>query len=310
MLGRNFERRRRVPRPAKCGKSNLSACGPLKAASIARAPRSKSILRFLFNCSLVLLVSVAGGCSTRAPNTSETKDPLVVFAAASLTETVGQLQEAYPRSTSTRQWAVSFGPSSGLARQILAGAPARLFLSADQKWATEVAKAHPRSKTSTFLGNRMVLVVPSTSEFRELTLEQLSDDRIRKIAIANPEGVPAGVTAKQILERSGLWDQLQAKLVPGDDVRQTRAYVERGEADAGIVYATDAPPSEQKVRVAGRIDTALHDPIRYGFVLIDQGDADAARLFDWLHSPESRQIFETSGFFIELSTKEGITPSS
>jgi molybdate transport system substrate-binding protein len=301
MSGRDFERSEGVPHLREQGKTSLK-------------PASRALL-----CTwmLVLLAGCGAASDPSAGPVSTTSSPVrdanppVLFAAASLTEVIGKLEPRYREGTSTEAWSVSFGPSSGLARQILAGAPARLFLSADVKWAREVAKAQPRSKVATFLGNRMVLIVPASSDFQELSLAQLVDDRIQKIAIANPDGVPAGVTAKQVLERSGLWEKLQAKLVPGDDVRQARAYVERGEAEAGIVYATDVPSSESvasqtgaspaKVRVAAAIDTTLHDPIRYGFVLIDSDDVAAARLFDWLQTPPAHELFKASGFVIDTA---------
>ena len=224
---------------------------------------------------------------------------MVIFAAASLTDVVSSLEKDYRSETASPPWTVSLGPSSGLARQIQAGAPARLFLSADISWAKAVAENQPRAEVTTFLGNRLVLIVPAGSPLQELSLDSLTDDRIARIAIANPDGVPAGKIAMQALQRAGVWDKIQKKLVPGDDVRQARTYVERGEADIGFVYSTDAPPANSRIRIAAEVDESFHDPIRYGFVLLDRDDKDAAALFHWLQSDQARTCFEAGGFRVQ-----------
>jgi len=268
----------------------------ISAAPTNRNPANAAAL-------LALALALTAGCGKASPPGTATATPLVIFAAASLTDVVTSLEQKYRAEIASPPWNVSLGSSSGLARQIQAGAPARLFLSADETWANTVAEKLPRAEVTTVLGNRLVLIVPAGSPFKELTLESLTDDRITRIALANPEGVPAGRISKQALQHAGVWDKLQAKLVPGDDVRQARAYVERGEADAGFVYATDAPAANSRIRIAAAIDESLHDPIRYGFVLLDRDDTDAAALFHWLQSDQARTCFEAGGFVVRPNGK-------
>ena len=140
---------------------------------------------------------------------------------------------------------VNLGPSSGLAGQILAGAPADLFLSANQEWADEVQKAGQTATATRLLTNRLVIVVPTGNPGGVQKPDDLLSDKVKKIALAG-EKVPAGMYADQSLEKLGLLKKLTdaGKIVRGQDVRSALSYVERGEAEAGIVYSTDVGSAE------------------------------------------------------------------
>lgn len=165
--------------------------------------------------------------------------PLTVSAAISLTDALEALAPLCERGGGPRV-RFNFGSSNGLARQIIRGAPADVFISADdiQMNAADAAGAIAKGTRVNLLGNRLAVVVrPGTAA---ADVRALSDARIRRIAVGDPEAVPAGVYAKQYLERSGLWTSLRPKLVPVANVRAALAAVENSAADAAFVYESDA----------------------------------------------------------------------
>ncbi len=228
--------------------------------------------------------------------------PIVLFVAASLSDVVRELTAAYRADHPKTEFTVSGASSSSLARQIEAGAPAQLFLSADTEWAGKVAGTRPRSETVSFVGNRLVVIVPARAAQTTIALQDLAKPEFGRIALANPEGIPAGRYAKQAMQTAGVWEAVAPKVIPADDVRQAVAYVERGEVDAAIVYATDVrgktAGENAPLRVVAEVDEALHPPVRYGFVLLDRDDREAKPVFDWLQSPAARSVFEAHGFLV------------
>jgi molybdate transport system substrate-binding protein len=146
------------------------------------------------------------------------------------------------------------------------------------------------------LTNKLVIIVPADSARSIKTLADLIQPEIHRIALAGP-AVPAGAYARKALQNAGLWDQLKDRVVEGSDVRAALAYVTRGEAEAGLVYATDAA-GNSKVRTALEVDSKLHDPIRYPLVLLKQDSSHAAarRFYDYLTTPHATQVFTDAGF--------------
>jgi molybdate transport system substrate-binding protein len=204
---------------------------------------------------------------------------------------------------------LNFGPSSGLARQIEQGANADLFLSADESWADYLAEKGLVDQRRDLLTNKLVVIMPadsSPSPLREegrvrgqLTIRSLADltePEIHRLALAG-KAVPAGMYARKALQSAGLWDQLKDRVVEGGDVRAALAYVTRGEAEAGMVYATDAAGNPQ-VRVVLEVNPDLHDPIRYPLVLIKQERSHPAarRFYDYLSSAHATEVFTHAGF--------------
>jgi molybdate transport system substrate-binding protein len=185
-----------------------------------------------------------------------------------------------------------------LASQILAGAPADLFLSASQQWAEEVEKAGHAADQVRLLTNQLVLVVPQGNPGDVREPNDLLGAKVQHVAIAG-EKVPAGIYAEQALRKLDLWQPLAEanKLVHGQDVRSTLSYVERGEAEAGIVYSTDAKIATG-VSTVYEFAPSLHDEIVYVLVLLTHGrEQPAARaFFEFLQSAEADETYRQFGF--------------
>jgi molybdate transport system substrate-binding protein len=229
---------------------------------------------------------------------------LTVFAAASLTDAMKDI---------SAQWAqgghpalrMSFGSSSTLARQIEQGAPANLFASADEKWMDYLAekKLIAADTRKDLLGNDLVLVV-SADKPQHVTIGPGFDllgmlGPSGRIATGDPAHVPVGIYAEQALRKLGLWDSVSPRLARADDVRSALLLVERGEAPAGIVYATDAAVSKG-VMVAGVFPADSHDPVSYPFAVTKSGDTPEARaLMTYLAGPQAREVFLKRGFKVE-----------
>lgn len=199
--------------------------------------------------------------------------------------------------------AVSVGASNALAQQILSGAPADLFLSASEEWADAIAKEGLLAERTDLLTNRLVLVVPRGNPAGVHGPEDLLREEIERVALAE-ENVPAGRYARQALRSLDLFDSLSqsGKIASGHDVRATLAFVERGETEAGIVYATDAVAANRvdasQIEVVHEFDPTLHDAIVYPLVLLKAGQTNpqAVELFERLRSPESLAISRRWGF--------------
>lgn len=230
--------------------------------------------------------------------------PATVFAAASLTNAMQAVATAWVKQGHPAP-ILSFASSSTLARQIEAGAPANIFASADEKWMDYLAERHaivPEARKDV-LTNRLVLVVPAGNPVQAtlgpgFDLAALLGPNGR-LAVGDPAHVPAGIYAKQALTKLGLWTAVAPRLAPAEDVRAALLLVERGEAAAGIVYATDANAT-RAVRVAGSFPPDSHDPIRYPFAIVRGGDTPEARaLLAFIEGPEGLALFAKSGFGTE-----------
>lgn len=246
--------------------------------------------------SLFLLFLLAVGVH---PVQAQERGPLVL-AAASLQEAMNEAAEVWTARGHPRP-VISFAASSALARQIEAGAPADLFVSADEAWMDHVAgKGLLRSGTRvTFLSNRLVLVAPAGSKTRLTIVRGFPLARALgngRLAMADPDAVPAGKYGKAALGKLGVWQGVEGKLARTENVRAALALVERREAPLGIVYATDARAS-MLVRVVGKFPASTHPPITYPVAVLQSsrnGKAEAFRRF--LISREGKAIFARRGF--------------
>ena len=178
----------------------------------------------------------------------QTTEKITVFAAASLTNALRDVQRHIKEKNV--DVVSSFASSSTLARQIEAGAPADLFISADQKWmdyAAEKKSIDPATR-ETLLGNSLVVVAPKASAQADITINKetnwMSLLNGGRLAVGDPEHVPAGIYAKEALQKLGAWETLSPKLAPAEDVRGALALVERNETPLGIVYGSDAVASK------------------------------------------------------------------
>lgn len=223
-----------------------------------------------------------------------------IFVAASTRDAVEELAGLFATGHPYRI-KVHADSSSKLALQITRGAPAHLFLSANEQWADHVRDEGHAQKSGILLGNSLVLIAPAGNEAGVQTPADLVGPKVKKLALAGPS-VPAGIYAREALDKLGLWEQLEksGRVVSGEDVRMTLAFVERGEVEAGVVYATDAAIST-KVAVTHTFDSSLHAPIRYPLVLLRGGETNpAARAFhEYLLSEEAATVFRRYGFHVE-----------
>ncbi len=242
---------------------------------------------------------IATGQSTAAADTSSLSGRLLLLAAASTTEAVDDARAEFGKLHPGVTIRVSYGASSTLAQQIAAGADADLFLSASGQWAEFLQGKQLVARGRDLFGNRLVIVTAADSNIEVKQPDDLLQPRFRRLAMADPKSVPAGVYGRQALETLGLWKQLEAKVAAAADVRQALNFVDVGAAEAGIVYATDAA-TDKKVRTALVFDAKLHEPIRYPLVLLKHGAdrAAAVALYDFLGSPAAAAIFRRHGFVV------------
>ena len=226
-------------------------------------------------------------------------DTITVFAAASMKDALDENVKTYQARASDRI-VVSYAASSALAKQIEAGASADLFISADLDWMDYLQQRRlirPETRKN-LLKNRLALVAPADSKISVniapgFPLARLLGDG--RLAMANPDAVPAGKYGKAALEALGVWKDVQAKIASAENVRAALVLVSRGEAAFGIVYRTDAA-ADSKVRVVGLFPENTHPPIIYPVALTVAAKGPAEAFLKWLSEPEARAIFEKHGF--------------
>ena len=229
---------------------------------------------------------------------------VTVFAAASLTDAMKDVSAKWAEA-GHQPLRMSFGSSSTLARQIEQGAPANVFASADEKWMDYLVdkKLIADGTRKSLLGNDLVLVVAADKPVH-VTIGKGFDlagllGANGRLATGDPAHVPVGIYAEQALKKLGMWDSIAPKLARTEDVRAALLLVERGEAPAGIVYATDAAVSKA-VMIAGTFPGDSHDPVSYPFAATKSGDTQEARaLLTFLAGPAVRAVFVQRGFKVE-----------
>lgn len=241
----------------------------------------------------LLILVVLGTGASRAD--LRAADPVRIFAAISTREALARAAEAFSAETGI-PIEMNAGATSDLARQIVNGARADLLLSADEEWADFVAARQRVPRRQDLLTNRLVVVVPESLEMAISSIQDLAKSEVRRIAVAAAT-VPAGRYARQACNSAGIWEAVRDRLIEGGDVRAALAYVTRGEAEAGIVYATDVGPG-RSVKVACVVPEGLHGPIRYPLLLLESpgNEGPAQQCFDFLCSEKARPYFLAAGF--------------
>ncbi len=228
---------------------------------------------------------------------------MTVFAAASTTNALNDIAKLW-QAQGGGKVTFSFASSSTLAKQIEQGAPAQVFLSADQKWMDYLEQRNLVQAGSRveLLGNRLVLIAPSDSTLRGKIAAGcplaawLGQGRL---SVGDPAHVPAGIYAQEALSKLGLWEQVRDRLARASDVRSALALVERGEAPLGIVYSTDAAISA-KVRVVDAFPEDSHAPVTYPAALVaGQAGEQAARFLAFLGSPPAKAVWQKYGFLLK-----------
>ncbi|WP_261665079.1 molybdate ABC transporter substrate-binding protein [Deinococcus sp. Marseille-Q6407] len=246
-----------------------------------------------------------GSASATASGAAGEQTTLTLAVAASLREVVTEAAQAYQQQHPGTQVRITAAGSGALLQQLKAGAPADLFLSADTKTMRQAADAGLLAGPAhTLVYNRLVLIAPQ-GEKLPFTLPASAEQAAQwlsaqsgkaKVAIGQPDSVPAGRYAQSALERLNVWEQLKPRLVYGENVRQVMDWVAHGEAQAGFVYATDAALMPQKVQVVANLP--VDQPIEYQLAQLKQAPAPAAaaEVLDFLQSPQAQSIFNKYGF--------------
>lgn len=226
-------------------------------------------------------------------------EKVTVFAAASLTNAMQDIANVYKDSHPDSNIVFSFASSSVLARQIEQGAAADIFMSADQTWMDYLVERHIAENKETLLKNSLVLIAPLSSKLDHVTIDRNTDWSIilpanEKMAVGDPDHVPAGLYAKASLTNLGVFDKLEPQLAPASNVRDALMFVERGETVLGIVYSTDAKVS-QKVKIVGEFPADSFEAIEYPVSLLTDSAA-AKDFYQFLTTPEAKTIFAQYGF--------------
>jgi len=225
---------------------------------------------------------------------------VTVFAAASLTDSLREIATNWEQQTGNKVL-FNFGASSTLARQIREGAPADIFFSADeaQMNALETNGLILKETRQSRLRNSLVIVVATDSKMTIHSPEDLAGAEIKRVALADTKAVPAGVYSREYLVKLKLWQRVEPKVIPMENVRAALGAVESGNVDAGMVYKTDAAIS-RKVKIAFAVKPEEGPDISYPVALVKQAKSSAAalELREYLNSKSAGKVFEKSGFIV------------
>ncbi|MCX8585039.1 MULTISPECIES: molybdate ABC transporter substrate-binding protein [unclassified Gilliamella] len=228
--------------------------------------------------------------------TTSATQKITVFAAASLTNAMQDIATYYKDA----EIVFSFASSSVLAKQIEQGAPADIFMSADQKWMNYLIEHKVATDKQNLLKNGLVLIAPKQSKLEKVEINANTDwqailPKGERLAVGDPDHVPAGLYAKESLTNLGVFDKLLPQMAPASNVRDALMLVERNEAALGIVYSTDAKVSD-KVKIIGSFPAETFTPIEYPITLLKP---EAKEFYQYLSSETAKKIFQKYGFITE-----------
>ncbi|MFJ7935145.1 molybdate ABC transporter substrate-binding protein [Sporosarcina sp. NPDC096371] len=249
---------------------------------------------FCLGCLCVLLM--LAGCSA---SKSDGDVELMISAAASLTDALTDMKASFESEHDNITLTINPGSSGKLVQQIENGAPADVFLSASKKDmdTLEAGELLLNETRVNLTENELVLITNKDETSTVESFEDIDPATIAHFAIGEPESVPVGRYTKEVLDHIGLWESLQGKMVLGSDVRQVLTHVEMGNADLGVVYASDAKISDQ-VKVVATANAEWHEPIVYpGAIIADTKNPEEAKLFmEYLTSKEGKEVLKKYGF--------------
>lgn len=259
---------------------------------------------------LALLAAAAAGLSLTAQSVPE-RAAITVSAAVSLTDALTAIAKDYV-GAGRGGVRFNFGASNTLARQIVSGAPVDLFISADEAQMDAVAREGLLKDGSRLdlVSNQLAVVVPSDRPRTFTSLKDLAGPAFKRIAVGDPAAVPAGVYARQLLEKEGLWAAIASRVVPTASVRAALAAVESGAADAAIVYRTDARLA-LRAMVVWVVPADRGPRIVYPAAIIRTStlQTEAARFLEFLRSDAARRTFEGFGFTVPpMAERRGAEP--
>lgn len=248
---------------------------------------------------LFLIIGCTDGKMAGTSKTEAEKVEVLISAAASLTEALTEVKSLYEEKNEGVTLTFHFGSSGKLATQIGQGAPSDVFLSASKKDMDSMQEQGLIVEDSRvdLAGNALVLITNADSTLDVTSFEDIDSSKIKHIAVGEPESVPVGRYTKEVFEYLGLWKPLKNRIVLSSDVRQVLTHVEMGNADLGMVYASDAFISD-KVKVLSEANPDWHTPIVYpGAVLTDSKHQDASQAFlTYLTNAAAKEIMQKYGF--------------
>ncbi len=224
-----------------------------------------------------------------------------VSAAVSMKDALEEIQQQYQKKNPNVKLVFNLGASGSLQKQIEQGAPADIFISAAPKQMDELqGKGLLQQQTrKNLLENKLVLIVPQNSQLTIKSFEELAEPAIKRLAVGEPQVVPAGQYAQQVLKKMNLWEKLEERMVLAKDVRTVLTYVESGNADAGIVYKTDAAVST-KIKIIATAAEGSHQPIIYPVAILANAKQpkEAEAFLQYLLSLDAAKVFEKYGFAV------------
>jgi molybdate transport system substrate-binding protein len=256
-------------------------------------------LSFLVMVLLIVCVQLTSPRSQSTQSASTPVESLRIAAAASLQKALQEITSLYSQNNAGQKINYNFAASGVLQQQIEQGAPTDVFISAaaNQMQALEAKGLLVSGTQADLLTNQLVLIVPKQSNITLTSFQQLVQPAVMRITVGEPRSVPVGQYATEALKNLGILAQVQSKLVFGNNVKSVLTAVETGDADAGIVYITDAKTSGQ-VRVVAVAEAKLHSPIRYSIAVLQSSHSpDTAKQYiEFLQSAAAKRIFERYGF--------------
>lgn len=267
--------------------------------------RHQSLRSFVLSivAAIVLIACTQAASPPLAPSPQSQSEPstLLIAAAASLQKPLQEIAPLYEKAGNNRRANYNFASSGSLQQQIEQGAPADLFISASNKQmeALQQKKLILDGTRQALLTNRLALITPKSSTLKLTDFSQLTRLEIQRISVGEPRSVPAGQYAVEVFKKMGILDQIESKFVFGGNVKSVLASVETGDADAGVVYITDAKDSD-KVSIAAIANDQLHSPIVYPIAILKSSKAVEAskQYIEFLQSKPAREIFEKYDFGI------------
>lgn len=257
----------------------------------------------IFLCMVLLAGCGADKASTeKTPEKAAPQQEVFVSAAASLTDVMKELSDMYTKQHPEVKLTFSFGSSGALQNAIEQGAPVDVFVSAAQKQmnALEQKGLLAEGTRKDLLINKVVLITPKDSKLGLKSFEDISGDKVKRIALGEPKGVPVGQYSEEIFQSLHTLDVIKTKAAYGSDVRQVLTWVESGEVDCGVVYATDAAMSK-KITIVATAPEGSHKPVIYPAAAIkDSKHLEQAKAFlAFISTPEAGKVFEKYGFQVK-----------
>ncbi|WP_229671917.1 molybdate ABC transporter substrate-binding protein [Lentibacillus kapialis] len=258
--------------------------------------------------SLLIVSILITGCnrdssSSTDSNAENDQDPeknaeLMISSASSLTDALNEIKTSYEKEHDV-DLTINFGGSGSLAQQIQQGAPADVFISANQDWMDTLEDEQlifPKTR-SDVTGNKMALIANKSSDLNYQSIRDMAAEDLDVVTIGDPESVPAGKYAKQTLKTLNMWDNLKHQLVLAKNVRQVLTYVETGNADIGFVYQSDAMISD-KIQVLAKAGKDMHDPITYPAAVVKDTEQKmtAKEFINYIESDQAQTILKKYGF--------------